>query len=143
MSFQTEANSGENYCREREKSYPVSFCYHVPKEPLSELIDVFWYWEGHDVDRSKERILPMASCEIVINLVSPRPSHSVVVGVKSKSFIIERSSQDRLLGIHFKTGGLRPFLKFPFGELHNVDLSLDDFFGKDEADQIISMLHEA
>jgi AraC-like DNA-binding protein len=122
---------------------PVFFQYHLPCKALSEFVGLFWYWEGHNVPSSKERILPTGTVELVINLGSDRTSDSVVSGAKSKSVIIERTAQDQLLGIHFKPGGTFPFLGFPFDEIHNIDITLADFCGENESRQLLDRLHEA
>lgn len=39
-----------------ESASPVSFRHYIPGRPLSEFVGVFWYWRGHYVPYSKERI---------------------------------------------------------------------------------------
>jgi len=121
----------------------VFFQYYIPQEPLSEFVRVFWYWRGHPVPYSKERILPMGTVELVINLGSGRTSDAVICGPQSRSFIIERTSQDELLGIHFNIGGAFPFLVFPCGELHNLNISLADLWGERKASELLSLLSDA
>ena len=118
----------------RAPALPVFFRHYVPKQPLSEFVGLFWYWRGHDVPCSKERILPMGTVELVINLGSGRSSESGISGPHSRSFIIERTFRD-LLGVHFKLGGAFPFLGFPFGDLHNLGITLDDLWGERRAGQ--------
>jgi AraC-like DNA-binding protein len=122
---------------------PVFFRYYVPKIPLSEFVGLFWYWRGHTVPYSKERILPMATVELVINLGSGRIAEAVISGPQSRSSIIERTAQDELLGIHFKPGGAFPFLGFPIGDLHNLNISLEELWGKNRADELLSLLSHA
>jgi len=64
----------------------------------------------------------MGTVELVINLGSGRSSESGISGPHSRSFIIERTFRDQLLGVHFKLGGAFPFLGFPFGDLHNLGI---------------------
>src|SRR5262245_51065274 len=61
----------------------------------------------------------------------------------SKSVIIERTAEDQLLGVHFKTGGAFPFLRFPFGELHNLGIALDYLWGEPTAGRLLWLLHQA
>jgi len=126
-----------------EAMSPVFFQYYVPKIPLSEFVRLFWYWRGHSVDFSKERVLPMGTVELVINLGSGRAADAVICGPQSRSFIIERTSQDELLGIHFNIGGAFPFLVFPCGELHNLNISLADLWGERRAGELLSLLSDA
>jgi AraC-like DNA-binding protein len=126
-----------------EGKRPNTFCFYVPQSPLSNFVERFWYWKGHSVSHSRERILPTGTVELVIDLRGARTSRSVVSGPRSKSSIIERSAQDELLGIHFLPGGAFPFLKFPFGDLHNVAIGIDDLWGADRAGQLLELLDEA
>ena len=122
---------------------PIVFKYYMPPAPLSEFVGVFWYWRGHHVPSSKERILPMGTAELVINLDSGRTSGAGISGPRSSSLIIERTEEDELLGIHFKLGGAFPFLEFPFGDLHGLSVTLADIWGERRASQLLCALHEA
>jgi AraC-like DNA-binding protein len=121
---------------------PLLFHYHVPAKPLSDFVGVFWYWQGHDVPYARERVLPEGGMEFVIRLGSERTSDSVVSGVRSCATVIERTTQDQLLGIHFKPGGAFPFLGFPFAELHNLAVTLADVWGEGEARRLLCRIHD-
>jgi AraC-like DNA-binding protein len=121
---------------------PVISQHYVPRGPLSEFVGLFWYYRGHDVEYSKERILPMPNTGLVIFL-GRGPAAAGISGPQSESFIIERRSMDEILGIHFKPGGAFPFLDFPLGELHGQHLGLEDVWGAREASELICRLHEA
>jgi AraC-like DNA-binding protein len=120
-----------------------SFCSYFPQGSLGGFIERFWYWKGHTVSHSLERILPTGTVELVIDLGSARTSKSVVSGPRSKSSIIQRTAQDELLGIHFQPGGAFPFLKFPFGDLHNIAVGIDDVWGEEQASQLLDLLDQA
>jgi len=122
---------------------PVIFKHCVPPKPLSDFVNLFWYWAGHSQAHWKERILPLNTVELIINLARPRPSDSGISGPRSQSFIIDRHSTDELLGVHFRPGGAFPFLEFPFGDLHNRSITLADLWGEQRAMRLLSMLHEA
>ena len=122
---------------------PVSSGYYLPKPSLSEFIQLFWYWKGHDAPYSQERILPAGMADLVIRIGSGRTSKSGISGPKSKSILIERRAQDELLGVHFKIGGVFPFLGFPSDELHDVDITLADLWGERKAGQLLDLLHDA
>jgi AraC-like DNA-binding protein len=120
-----------------------SFCFYFPQSPLDDFIERFWYSKGYTVSHSLERILPTGTVDLVIDLGSARASKSVISGPKSKPSIIQRTAQDELLGLHFKAGGAFPFLKFPFGDLHNIDIGIDDLWGEGRANQLLHLLNEA
>lgn len=64
---------------------PVLFELHVPAMPLSEFVEVFWYWEGYEAPYAQERIMPMGTVELVINLASGRTAESGIAGPRSQS----------------------------------------------------------
>jgi AraC-like DNA-binding protein len=122
--------------------HPVVFQYYVPRSPLSEFVGVFWYWRGHPVPYSQERVLPMGTSEFVINL-GAGPAGGVLAGPHSESAIIERTEQDELLGIHFEFGGISPFLGFPLGEMHGLNVTLADVWGEQKTSELMCRLLEA
>lgn len=87
--------------------------------------------------------MPMGTAEVVIDLTSGRISDSGIAGPHSESVVIERSVHEELLGIHFKPGGAFPFLPFPFGELHNLSISMADVWGEGPTGELLGLLHEA
>ena len=121
----------------------IVFKTYVPEKPLSEFVGLFWYWRGHDVSYSRERVLPTGTVELVIDLANGRASAAGLSGPRSQFFVIERRVQDELLGIHFKPGGAFPFLKAPLDELHNLNLSLADLWGEKNVGELIGLVHEA
>jgi AraC-like DNA-binding protein len=129
--------------RKSEATLPVFFQHYVPGKPLSAFVGLFWYWRGHNVPYSKERILPKGTAELVINLGSGPASGAGISGPQSQSFIIERTAHDELLGIHFNPGGAFPFLGFPFGDLHGINITLSDLWGERRASQLLGLINEA
>jgi AraC-like DNA-binding protein len=121
----------------------VTFKHYVPQGPLADFVELFWFWNGYHQEYGKERLMPMGSVELVIQLENARPSASGLSGPRSESLIIERTDQDRLLGIHFKPGGAFPFLQFPYGDLHNSAVTLDELWGDKRARRLLNLLHEA
>ena len=120
-----------------------TFCFHFPQSPLNDFIERFWYWKGHSASHSLERILPTGTVELVIDLRSARTCKSVLSGPRSRSSIIQRTSQDELLGIHFRPGGVFPFLSTPIGDLRNVSVGISDHWGEDRASQLLYLLDRA
>ena len=119
------------------------FRFHVPTGPLADFVALFWYWRGHDAPRSTERILPMGTMELVIELGAARESWGGISGPHSEAFLIERTEHDELLGVHFNPAGAFPFLGCSAGELHNRYVQLGDLWGDSQADRLLSLLHEA
>lgn len=122
---------------------PVYFEYRRPAGPLSELVDVLWYWSGYSQPRARERLLPMPTVELVIQLQSPKASDSGLSGPRSEPLIIERHDTDKFLGVHFKAGGAFPFLGCAFGELHNTGVTLVELWGEKRARRLLDLLNEA
>lgn len=54
---------------------------------------------------------------------------SVLSGTRSDYVILDTASQSSVMGVHFKPGGLFPFLSIPASELHGEVLSLDIIWG--------------
>lgn len=106
----------------------VSFAYYTPGPPLSQFVGVFWYWKGYDLPVGRERCLPSGTTELVISLHDFSASGAVVCGARSESFLIDRTAEDHLFGIHFHLGGAFPFLDVPACELGDAKLNLDDLW---------------
>jgi len=119
---------------------PVEFTARVPKGRLSRFVEVLWYWSGYHVPKARERLMPMGTTELVIQLRNPNPSESGLAGPRSAPLIIDRSHSDELLGVHFRPGGIFPFLTFPAGLLHNRNVSLEDLWGAGPARQFLERL---
>ena len=116
---------------------------HKPLPPLSEFVDVLWFYEGYEVSHEKERLLPDGSVELVINLAEnrirvydsrdPEKSHTipgcVVSGPRSEFFVIDTASEARTIGVHFKPGGAFPFFRVPPAEMVNQSVALECLWG--------------
>jgi AraC-like DNA-binding protein len=127
---------------EIEITEPVVFKHSRPTGPLSKFVELFWYWSDHPRPFIKERIMPMGSNELVIRLESSRTSDSGLAGPRSTPMFIERGQKYQLLGVHFKPGGMFPFLTLPFGELHNSWITLADLWGEERAQRLLDLLHQ-
>jgi AraC-like DNA-binding protein len=126
-----------------KSSSPVFFRHYVPGRPLSEFVGLFWYWRGHNESYSKERLLPTGTSELVFNLGCGPPIRAGISGPHSRSIIIERTSYDELLGIHFNPGGAFPFLGFPLSDLHGLSIAASDVWGERRASQLFELICEA
>ncbi len=122
----------------------MQFLTHIPQPPLSNFVDLFWFYDGYfPGSHKKERLMPDGSIELVINLKEDeariydrdnlekyaRLSGTLVCGPHSNCFVIDTDQQQSVIGIHFKPGGAFPFFKMPASELHNLHVSLEDLWG--------------
>jgi AraC-like DNA-binding protein len=105
--------------------------YRVPRGVLAEFIELLWLYDGYVQPHAQERLLPMATTELVIDLRSgTRVSQAVTVaGPHSEHWVLETASAASVIGVHFRPGGAFPFFDFPAGELHNVRVCLEALWG--------------
>ena len=97
-----------------------------PPPPLADFVDMFWLMDGPAPPHLHERLMPMSTVELVIDLRATSGSFvPLLCGPQSESFVIDTPSPPAIMGVHFKPGGAFPFFKVPSGELHNARLSLD------------------
>src|SRR5215471_228944 len=111
----------------------ISF-FHRSRPPLSQFVELFWYYGGVSLPHKQERLLPQGTVELVIDLRGNREGsqslpNAVVAGPHSRFFVIDTACQAEVIGIHFKPGGAFPFFKLPADELHNLHVSLEDLWG--------------
>ena len=121
----------------------MSLLSHIPKPPLSDFVELFWFYEGHTGPHDFERLMPDGSVELIINLAQDeariydrenfnkyeRLPGSILCGPHSQFFVIDTAQQSCVMGIHFKPGGAFPFFKLPADELQNLHVSLADLWG--------------
>ncbi|CAG7654798.1 DUF6597 domain-containing transcriptional factor [Paenibacillus allorhizosphaerae] len=124
-----------------------------PRYPLSMFVDYFWYMQDYSPGHSRELALPDGSVEIVIDLRQDNvrlydSGHrelllrsSLVCGPHTEYFVIDSSGESTVIGIHFKPGGIRPFMKQSLDELLNAHVSLDMLWGT-RADEVRDELLE-
>src|ERR1700757_1189620 len=103
--------------------------YHVPGPPLSDFVELLWYFRGDEISNAKERVLPTGAVDLIMRLDSAQASLSGIHGPRTKSVVIRTTSRYDLIGVHFNPGGAFPFLRFPVAELHNIGVSLSDLWG--------------
>jgi AraC-like DNA-binding protein len=102
---------------------------YTPRQPLANFVEVLWWCQRDTVSHTKERLLPMGTMELVLDLAE-ETSGPWICGAHSKSFEIETAEPATIVGVHFKPGGAFPFLGLPAGELHNTRLTLDTLWGR-------------
>ncbi|MDB6146635.1 MAG: transcriptional regulator, AraC family [Spartobacteria bacterium] len=115
-----------------------------PPPPLSDFVELFWYSEKQVSDHSngREAILPDGCADLVINLsansvrIFDCPETESLVTMAGTVFCGPRSSPYGILpdaaaviGVHFRPGGVFPFLPMPAEELRNIHLTIDTLYG--------------
>ena len=113
---------------------PMLLAMRTPGPPLDAFVELLWLYET-SVPHSAERLLPTGSMELVV-VLSGR--EALLAGAYSRFAILDTTKPELVLGAHFRPGGAYPFLPMPAGELHNLDVSLDDLWGANVA----RVLHE-
>jgi AraC-like DNA-binding protein len=117
------------------------YIHHIPAPPLDAYIDDLYYINGPP-PYSHLKALPMPSLHLMVNLGDafrvyeadqPQPaatcSESWAMGLLSTYQIVEWPLNVQFFGVHFKPGGVYPFLGIPASELHNQIVSLDAIWG--------------
>ena len=142
-----DTNDIEDAVSDNSCEVPSLNHHYAPAGPLCRFIDIFWYWRKAGLLQGLECVLPTGTVELVIDLDSCRSVDSFICGMKSKPANITDSIQgnttSRILGIHFRPGGVFPFLPFPLQELHNCDITLAELWGEQKANQLLSLIHES
>jgi AraC-like DNA-binding protein len=111
----------------------------VPKAPLSHFVELLWFYENLETDHAKEKLLPDASMELIIDLgEGPKKLYdnrdlerfSVynrcwVSGMQRQFILLGVEQGSSMMGAHFRTGGAAPFFGFPLSELSGNVVELD------------------
>lgn len=96
---------------------------------------------GYNPSHSKELALPDGSVEVVFELLQDNIrlfdnknselvlGRSVLCGPHADYFVIDTAQESKAVGIHFKPGGMRPFLKEPLDQFLNTHVALDVVWG--------------
>lgn len=115
---------------------------HIPSPLLTTYIDDLYYIDG-TAPYSRLKALPMPSLHLMVNfsdtfrVYEPDQSQPVatcteswVMGLLSTYHIVDWPPNVQFFGIHFKPGGVYPFLSLPLSELHNQVVPLDALWGQ-------------
>src|SRR5580698_9617289 len=111
----------------------------VPAPPLSYFVELLWFYEDMDTDHTKEKLLPDASMELIIDLrEGPKKLYdnrdlqrfSVynrcwISGMQRRFIVLGVEQGSSMMGAHFRTGGAAPFFGFPLSELSGNVVELD------------------
>jgi AraC-like DNA-binding protein len=122
---------------------------HIPLAPLSQFVQLLWYYDGFVQPHSKERLLPDGSLSLVVNLHQDRirvfnsrdtsqcdtlRGGHVLSGARASFFVLDTENAVGTVGVHFRPGGASPFLRMPVSEVSELSLSLDQLWGSEGSD---------
>ncbi len=121
----------------------MRYSYFKPIDDLSNFVDRFWHYEGYEAAHLTERILPLGTIELVINLQQDelriydvekpgrckKLSGSVISGAYDRGFISDTEEETFIMGVHFRPGGAFPFLDVTVDELANTHIDLETLWG--------------
>jgi AraC-like DNA-binding protein len=115
------------------------FRLRVPRAPLSHFVENLWFYQDLAVDHSKEKLLPDASMELIIDLSEGAKklydsrdtsrytgyNRAWISGMQPEYLVIGTVVGSSMMGAHFRTGGAAPFFGFPMSELSRNVVELD------------------
>ena len=100
-----------------------------PGLPLAPYVETLWCCEGYEAAHRRERVLPNGRFQLIIDLalrdLAPRPSPSIIVGVRMAYSILETASIQSVVGVVFQPGGALPFFDAAADEFHDRTVPLD------------------
>jgi len=124
-----------------------------PPDHLRPFVDVFWQSRG-DASTS-ERALPTGTVELVVDLRADRVRlrdrdntalvlpPAVVCGPHTRFFVIDGQSDEDVVGVHFRPGGVAPFLGMPADEIRNRLVPAECIWGASRIERLLDELREA
>jgi AraC-like DNA-binding protein len=99
-----------------------------PGLALAPYVEMLWGCEGYEATHRRERVLPNARFQLIIDL-APEPQPSVIVGMRTRYSTLETASVQSVIGVVFRPGGVRPFFDPPAHEFCNRHVALDEVWG--------------
>jgi AraC-like DNA-binding protein len=122
----------------------VLFRRYIPGPLLRDFVQEFWIYENYGGEHQRERILPSATFELVINVrddeiriydpVSTseyrRFAGALISGPYAGSFVSDMAEEVSFVGVHFRPGGAFPFLGLPAQELADNHVDLECLWGQ-------------
>jgi len=110
----------------------------VPGAPLAPFVENLWFYQDLEVDHTREKLLPDASMELIIDLGEGAKklydgdgtgytgyNRCWVNGMQRQYLVIGAERGASMMGAHFRTGGAAPFFGFPLSELAGQVVELD------------------
>jgi AraC-like DNA-binding protein len=97
-----------------------------PASPLASYVEQFWYCDRYQMPHRKERVLPNGRFQLIVDL-SDTPS--LIVGMQSRSTVIDTAALQSIVGVLFWPGAARAFFDSPADQFHNQQIPLDLVWG--------------
>jgi AraC-like DNA-binding protein len=118
---------------------------HTPGPPLSEFVRFIWLMEGCPTPNAYERVLPNGEMGLIVNLfedstrlydarnlrIIQKSSGAIVCGARTSADIVDAAELRDTMGVVFKPGGAFPFFKPPSAALEELQVDLQDLWGRD------------
>jgi AraC-like DNA-binding protein len=101
----------------------------VTAGPLAGFVDFLWLSEDYAPMHAAERVLPTGLMGLVLDVSGNGASPGSVSGARTSSFVLDTSQPLSLMGAAFKAGGGYAFFGLPAGELQDLTVPLDTFWG--------------
>lgn len=117
---------------------------YIPGPVLRDFVQDFWLYNNYGGEHQRERILPSATFELVINLRDDelriydpvrtneyrRFAGTLISGPYAGCFVSDTAEEASVMGVHFKPGGAFPFLGLPAQELADNHVDLKSLWGR-------------
>ena len=97
---------------------------------LAPFVEHIWFYESEHA-HPVETILPSGRMQLLVNLadtVQGMPA-AVVTGPATRPVSVDTAAMRRLVGVSFRAGGARPFVRSPCSALRDQDVGLDALDG--------------
>lgn len=134
----------------------MTFRLYRPGPPLRQFVDFYWYYDGYVPQHELERVLPDGTFELIINL-DPTPRRlfdrndhrkyrsyrrAWLSGTHAQFIVIDTLVNSSMIGVHFRPGGVAPFLEMPASVLSNSVIELDSIWSADVSDLRDALLEQ-
>lgn len=101
----------------------------APDPRLADVVECFWTGSGHSgAQPVQHRILPDGCMDIIFDLRPSSDATAFVVGTMSRPHLFTTQGWTRSLGVRFRPGGLRAFVRLDATELVDEEADLQHFW---------------
>lgn len=134
----------------------MGFLRITPPPPLDALVEAIWDWDLPAPGHSFDRILPLPTASLIINLAEDetrlyasedgpckRLPGSVISGPFTGSFVIDTAEQVRVMGVNFRPGGAWPLFGTDLDAMADRDIPLEAVAGSKAVALRDRLLHES
>lgn len=118
------------------------FLQRRPAPPLDTAIESIWIYDDPDRAPGLERVLPTGAAQLIVNLAEDvtrvyddnltciEQPGAILSGASSQHQTIDTDEQKLVAGVVFRPGGTRAFMPAPAHEIADLDVPLDDLWGR-------------